>query len=101
MERWTIKALSELNSIQFARAILTERLNNVSQYSPLGIKLREACNDLNQLDGKPSRERIRVAEKVLRDNGIDADEAPIVLQAVCYCLLNLEIFEEDTEHVMP
>lgn len=36
-----------------------------------------------------------LAEKVLIDNGIDADEAGIVLQAIGYTLLNAELYPED------
>lgn len=32
--------------------------------------------------------------KVLADNGIEEDETETVLQAVCYTLLGIEIFEE-------
>lgn len=37
---------------------------------------------------------IEKALKVLTDNGIEADETETVLQAVCYTLLGIEIFEE-------
>ena len=37
-------------------------------------------------------ERLRRAEKVLTDNGIQADEADIVLQAVGYALLDTELY---------
>lgn len=57
MERWTIKQMNELNSIQFARAILYERLNKVSPYSPLGLKLKQAASDLDKLDVKTTEEQ--------------------------------------------
>lgn len=38
---------------------------------------------------------IRKAEKVLIDNGIDKDEADIVLQAIGYVLLDTELYPED------
>lgn len=38
---------------------------------------------------------IRRAEKVLIDNGIDEDEADVVLQAVGYVLLDTELYPED------
>jgi hypothetical protein len=38
------------------------------------------------------KEDIRRAEQVLIDNGIDADEVDIVLQAVGYTLLNTELY---------
>ena len=40
-------------------------------------------------------EDIKRAEQVLIDNGIEADEADIVLQAVGYAMLNLELYDED------
>lgn len=39
--------------------------------------------------------QIKSAEKVLIDNGIDPDEAYIVLQALGYVLLNVELYPED------
>jgi hypothetical protein len=38
------------------------------------------------------KEDIKRAEQVLIDNGIDADEVGIVLQAVGYALLNTELY---------
>lgn len=38
------------------------------------------------------KEDIKMAEQVLIDNGIDADEVDIVLQAVGYALLNTELY---------
>lgn len=38
---------------------------------------------------------IRRAEKVLIDNGIDEDEAGVVLQAIGYVLLDTELYPED------
>ena len=35
---------------------------------------------------------IAAAEKVLVDNGIEADEAPTVLQALGYALLDTELY---------
>lgn len=37
---------------------------------------------------------IEKAEKILVDNGIDADEAATVLQAIGYALLNKELYPE-------
>lgn len=39
-------------------------------------------------------EDIKRAEQVLIDNGIDADEADIVLQAIGYTLLDVELYED-------
>jgi hypothetical protein len=38
---------------------------------------------------------VRAAENVLIDNGIDADEADTVLQAIGYTLLDMELYPED------
>ena len=38
---------------------------------------------------------IRKAEQVLIDNGIEADEAAVVLQAIGYVLLNTELYPEE------
>lgn len=38
---------------------------------------------------------IRRAEKVLSDNGIQADEVAVVLQAIGYVLLDTELYPED------
>ena len=40
-------------------------------------------------------EDIKRAEQVLIDNGIDADEADVVLQAVGYTLLDRELYDEN------
>ena len=37
---------------------------------------------------------IKRAEKCLIDNGIEADEAPIVLQAIGYILFDIELYPE-------
>ena len=45
-----------------------------------------------------TRETFNKAKQCLIDNGIEADEAEIVLQALCYILLNEETeqyFEEE------
>ena len=39
-------------------------------------------------------DKICLAEKVLIDNGIDADEASMVLQAIGYTSLNMELYPE-------
>lgn len=41
-----------------------------------------------------TEERIEAAERVLTDNGIDADEAETVLQAIGYVLLDTELYPE-------
>lgn len=40
-----------------------------------------------------SQENINRAEQVLVDNGIDPDEASIVLQAIGYVLLDAELYD--------
>ena len=49
----------------------------------MAIKLNKTAVD---------KEDIKRAEQVLIDNGIDADEVDIVLQAVGYALLNTELY---------
>jgi len=41
------------------------------------------------------KEDVMRAEQVLIDNGIEADEADTVLQAVCYALFDLELYDEE------
>jgi hypothetical protein len=47
--------------------------------------------DIMPIDTK----KVRAAENVLIDNGIDADEADTVLQAIGYTLLDMELYPED------
>lgn len=44
-----------------------------------------------------SKEEIINAEKVLIDNGISKDEAPVVLQAIGYALLDLELYDQEND----
>jgi hypothetical protein len=44
-----------------------------------------------------SKEDIKNAEQVLIDNGIDKDEAAVVLQAIGYTLLDLELYDEEND----
>lgn len=44
---------------------------------------------------KITKEQIKAAEQVLIDNGIDADEAETVLQAIGYTLLDEELYPEE------
>ena len=48
----------------------------------------------NDTDNLITPEKIAAAVQVLIDNGIEADEAKTVLQAVCYVLLDKEIYPE-------
>lgn len=41
-----------------------------------------------------TKENIKRAEKLLVDNGIEKDEASIVLQALGYILLDTELYED-------
>ena len=43
----------------------------------------------------PTKEQIKAAEQVLIDNGIDPDEADIVLQAIGYTLCDIELYPEE------
>lgn len=42
-------------------------------------------------------EKIKAAEKCLIDNGIEADEASTVLQAIGYILFDKELYPDTTE----
>lgn len=42
-----------------------------------------------------TEDRIKKAEGVLIDNGVDPDEADMVLQAIGYVLLDIELYPED------
>lgn len=42
-----------------------------------------------------TQDQIHQAEKVLMDNGIDEDDAYVVLQALGYVLLDAEFYPED------
>lgn len=44
-----------------------------------------------------SKEDIIRAEQILIDNGIDKDEASVVLQAVGYAMLDLELYDEEND----
>lgn len=51
--RYTIKMLDELSDLKFARLILQERLNGLTNpYSPLSSKLRQTINTLAELELK-------------------------------------------------
>lgn len=39
-----------------------------------------------------TKSKIELAEQILIDNGIDSDEASIVLQALGYALLDIELY---------
>ena len=42
-----------------------------------------------------TKEALQRAEQVLIDNGIEPDEAPVVLQAIGYVLMDEELYPED------
>lgn len=50
MERWTMEQMNSLTDLQFAWAILGERLNKLNPYSPLAAKLRSAMSTLHDTD---------------------------------------------------
>lgn len=41
-----------------------------------------------------SQKHIKKAEMILADNGIDPDDVCVVLQAIGYALLDVELYEE-------
>lgn len=50
---------------------------------------------------KIDKESIKRAEQVLIDNGIEADEASTVLQAIGYTLLDEELYPEENDEDKP
>ena len=50
---------------------------------------------------KITKEQIKAAEQVLIDNGIEADEAETVLQAIGYTLLDEELYPEEEPENTP
>lgn len=46
---------------------------------------------------KPTNDVLQKAKRCLRDNGIEEDECATVLQALCYILLDVEIYDEEKE----
>lgn len=56
MERYTKKQLEEMSDLQFAKCILQDRLNSLTNpYNPLFTKLRVTINKLDALDNRPQR----------------------------------------------
>lgn len=60
------------------------------------------AHELKSTEEKPlvvkasiTRADIKKAEQILVDNGIEADEADTVLQAIGYALLNTELYGND------
>ena len=53
--------------------------------------------NIEEIDIEPYdyKKNITATEQVLIDNGIDADEADVVLQAIGYTLLDTELYPED------
>lgn len=58
------------------------------------LKKREKTIDFRS---NISKEDIINAEQVLIDNGIEPDEADTVLQAIGYTLLDLELYDEESD----
>lgn len=58
------------------------------------LKRREKTIDFHS---NISKEDIINAEQCLIDNGIEEDEAQIVLQAIGYTLLDLELYDEEND----
>jgi hypothetical protein len=54
-----------------------------------------------QIQSYITDENIKKSEQVLIDNGIEADEASIVLQAIGYTLLDEELYPEKKEEKKP
>lgn len=67
--------------------------NNNAELAP-GITVTECGITEMQVNATITGPAIDRACKVLIDNGIEPEEADTVLQAVCYALLDVEIFPE-------
>ena len=52
MDRWTMEQMSKLDSVDFAIAILNERRNKVTPYSPLGQKCLNSAHELSGMKEK-------------------------------------------------
>lgn len=61
---------------------------------PWGLERTLMDNSVNVNDVKINERCIKKAERILVDNGIEPDEAYIVLQAVGYALLDIELYPE-------
>ena len=67
------------------------------------MSIHMPCNDIGcewsieEIDIHISSDHISKAKEILVDNGIDEDEADMVLQAVGYALLDTELYPEDDD----
>lgn len=96
MDRWTIEQLNGMDDLEFAAAILNERRNKVTPYSPLGIKLASATRTLLDLaalkrpqalvvyvpEGMTQREREDLAD-ALHDVRMDWRKQSPSMEPVC------------------
>ena len=71
------------------------RLPELSKVPPEGLLMQEDESTIQLSRTEVSRDQIKDAEQVLIDNGIEEDEANIVLQALGYALLDTELYPED------
>lgn len=49
MKRWTMKELNEMDNLEFAKVLLSERKNKLTYYTPLVKKLAEAIAELDDI----------------------------------------------------
>ena len=77
--------------------IETKELNDKSYYIAYGgqYELYAEIREYDMEPGKFDKKTIKKAEQVLIDNGIEADEASSVLQALGYVLLDEELYPEE------
>lgn len=61
------------------------------------MNFKEIGNSIGEYFNDYFYEARKRAEQVLIDNGIEPDEAPIVLQAIGYVLLDTELYPEEEE----
>ena len=81
----------ELIEVENDNTIFGHEDRNVYEISDEDFRL---ISDIAQYTDVSLSERKQKAEQVLIDNGIDKDEAYIVLQAIGYTLLNTELYKD-------
>ena len=59
------------------------------------MTFKEVLNNIGEYFNDNFYAARKRAEQVLIDNGLEPDEAPIVLQALGYVLLDTELYPED------
>lgn len=87
-----VDRLYEMGDIESSKTVRPKKTLNESCGVSDESKLDES---INLHESAINQDKINKALQVLIDNGIDEDEAEIVLQAIGYTLLDTELFPED------